>query len=208
MVANILTITRTFLTFGVIAGFGRHHRLDIGLIFTIAFIFILDALDGIVARKRNETSKLGEVLDTLADRIVENTFWVYFTAVGQIPVWMPITVMARGFITDALQRRYGYPKNGWMHALTRSRVSRALFGITKMSAFTILASATVFKTPVLEKVGLILVIIAVGFCLLRGIPFFFISRNVCMIENLTPNAELDEHTHPAYNTTTHKPLTR
>ena len=75
--------------------------LVIHLISTIAVIFALDAVDGYIARKRSETSKLGEVLDTLTDRIIENTFWVYFTATGQLPVWMPIVVMARGFITDA-----------------------------------------------------------------------------------------------------------
>lgn len=36
---------------------GRHRTLDILLIFTIAFIFRLDAVDGSVARKRNETSE-------------------------------------------------------------------------------------------------------------------------------------------------------
>ena len=176
MLANLITLTRLGLTFVVIALFGVHPNLDLVLIAAIVGIFALDAVDGYIARKRNETSKLGEMLDTLADRVIENTFWIYFTAIGKLPVWMPITVMARGFITDALQRRHGYPKNGWTHALTRSRISRALFGITKMSAFIVLASATVFKTPMLEKVSLILGTIAVGFCLLRGIPFFFIRQ--------------------------------
>jgi len=107
MLANIITLTRVLLTFGVIALFGKHRTLDIALIFTIAFIFALDALDGYIARKRNETSESGALLDTLADRIVENTFWLYFTAKGLIPLWMPTAVMARCFITDALQRMHG-----------------------------------------------------------------------------------------------------
>ena len=74
MLANTITIACTVLTFAVIALFGHQRALSIALISTIAVIFALDAVDGYIARKRSETSKLGEVLDTLADRIIENTF--------------------------------------------------------------------------------------------------------------------------------------
>lgn len=178
MLANTITVFRPFLTFVVIALFGTHGSLDIVLIFTIVLIFALDAIDGYIARKRNETSKIGEVLDTLADRIIENTFWIYFTGIGLLPLWMPLVVMARGFITDALQRTHGHPTNGWTHTLTRSRISRAFSGITKMLAFTSLASTYFLKNSALEQGSLILATIAVGFCLLRGLPFFFIrSKN-------------------------------
>ncbi|MYB93005.1 CDP-alcohol phosphatidyltransferase family protein [Candidatus Poribacteria bacterium] len=176
MFANVITFSRLFLTFAVIALFGLHRDLDIALIATIALIFALDALDGYIARKRNETSKVGEVLDTVADRIIENTFWIYFTVTNLIPFWMPITVMARGFITDGLQHIVGYPKIGWTHALTRSRISRALSGVTKMLAFTCLASMSIFKNPVVEQGSLILATVAVEYCLLRGLPFFFWER--------------------------------
>lgn len=179
MLANTITLTRLLLTFVVIAQFGRHRTLDIALIFTIAFIFILDAVDGSVARRRNETTETGAFLDTLADRIIENTFWIYFTAKGQIPVWMPIIVMARGVITDTLQRTHGYPTHGWAHALTRSRISRGLYGILKMLAFMGLASAMVFNKHLWEAASLILATLAIGFCLLRGLPFFFIRHSSC-----------------------------
>ncbi|RKU18746.1 CDP-alcohol phosphatidyltransferase family protein [Candidatus Poribacteria bacterium] len=173
MVANTITLIRLPLTFGVIALFGIHRYLDLTLIASIVFIFALDAVDGIVARKRNETSEVGAVLDTLADRVIENTFWLYFAIVGLIPMWMPIAVMTRGIFTDCLQRFFGNPKSGWAHALTRSRISRALYGVIKTLAFICLASAGVFKGIILEQGSLILATIAVGFCLLRGLPFFF-----------------------------------
>ena len=178
MVANTITLCRLLLTFVVIVLLGRHRTLDIGLIATIGGIFALDGIDGYIARKRDETSKFGEVLDTVADRIIENTFWIYFTTIGHLPLWMPIAVMARGFMTDSLQRFWGYPKNGWAYALTRSRVSRALSGITKMFAFTSLASVSFLEIPALAQGSLILATIAVGFCLLRGLPFFFTGFDV------------------------------
>ena len=176
MVANIITLCRLLLTFLVVILFRLHYILDITLIFTISGIFILDALDGYIARKRNETSKVGEVLDTLADRIVENTFWIYFTAIGIIPVWMPIAVMMRGFLTDNLQRFFGYPKVGWKHVLARSRISRLLSGATKMFAFTSLAASGSFEHYLLVQGSMILALIAVVYCLARGLPFFFMIR--------------------------------
>ena len=160
----------------VIGGLGRHRILDGVLCVVIVGIFALDALDGYLARKRNATSKIGELLDTLADRMIENTFWIYFCATGQLPVWMPIAVMARGFLTDALQRMHGYPRKGWTHVLTRSRVSRAISGISKMLAFVSLAGAMVFKgVGVLEQISVVLATVAVGVCLLRGLPFFLLG---------------------------------
>ena len=179
MFANAITIFRTFLTFGVVVLFGNHLTLDIILIFTIVLVFILDALDGYIARKRNETSKLGEVLDTVADRIIENTFWIYFTAIGMISLWIPIVVMARGLITDTLQRTHGYPRNGWTYALTRSRISRGLYGAVKMLAFISLASASLLNNATLSTTSHILAMLAVGFCLLRGISCFFIRKTLC-----------------------------
>lgn len=179
MLANTITLARLPLTFAVIAAFGRHRKLDTVLIALIALIFVLDAVDGSVARRRNETSETGALLDTLVDRIIENTFWIYFTAIEMIPVWMPITVMARGVLTDTLQRTHGYPENGWTHALTRSRISRGLYGVLKMLAFIGLASAPVFNYPYLEQASLILAMVTIGFCLLRGLPFFFVRNPSC-----------------------------
>ena len=176
MLANTITVSRFLLTFVVIVLFDKNHTLDIVLIATVVFIFGLDALDGYIARKCKKTSEFGALLDTLADRIIENTFWIYFTAINRIPFWVPIVVMTRGFITNTLQHMYGYPQSGWIYALSRSRVSRALSGLTKMLAFTSLASISLFKNTVLEQGSLILATIAVGFCLLRGLPFFFIRK--------------------------------
>ena len=176
MVANTITISRTVLTFGVLAGLGRHFWLDIALIFAIAFIIALDALDGYIARKRNATSETGAVLDTLADRMIENTFWIYFSVSGLLPVWVPIVVMCRGFGSDALQQMYGYPEVGWRFALTRSRWSRFVSGMTKLLAFTSLACALVFQSDWLDPMSLVLAFFAVGVCLLRGVPFFFLPK--------------------------------
>lgn len=187
MLANIITLTRLMLTYGIILFWGRHRNLDFALLATIVIVFALDAVDGSVARKRKETSEIGALFDTIADRVIENTFWIYFAAIGVIPMWMPITVIVRGVVTGNLKHRRVGDKNGWVHVLTHSRISRALYGIVKMLTFVSLASTTFIKNPVFRQGGLVLAILAVGFCLIRGAPVILqIGNQFSCAKNLSP----------------------
>lgn len=172
MIANTVTISRVFLTFCVIALLGPHRDLNITPLAIIVLIFALDAIDGYIARQRNEVSKVGAVLDTIADRVIENTFWIYFTTIGLIPLWIPITVMARGFVTDSMQHYITQSRRGWLRALTRSRTSRALYGTIKMLTFLYLAGMSIFGDAVLPHLDMILATITVTFCLIRAFPIF------------------------------------
>ena len=99
--ANIITLSRIFLAFlamGLLFG-GYAH---ISVILTV-FVMWFDGLDGYVARKFNESSKLGAVLDIMGDRIVENIYWITFCALGWINVIIPLVVVSRGIITDSLR---------------------------------------------------------------------------------------------------------
>lgn len=179
MLANTITLIRLPLTFAVIAVFGRHRELDTALLAIIALIFVLDAVDGIVARRRDETSETGALLDTIADRIIENTFWIYFTATERLPLWIPITVMARGVFTDTLHHRHGAPKSRWAGVIVRSRMSRALYGTLKMLTFLCLASRDVFDDfRLLAALSLSLASVTVAFCLIRGLPICIAALRV------------------------------
>ncbi len=171
MLASTITLGRIFLTFGVIALFRVPTVLNRGIPAGIVLIFMLDAVDGLVARKYNQTTKLGAILDTVADRIIENTFWIYFTATGLTPLWMPVAILTSGFLIDNLQPYINLSKSGWTHVLIRSHTSRALCGIAKMSAFLYLASIKIFKpeNTDIESGGTTLINATVVFCLIREI---------------------------------------
>lgn len=169
MTANAITFLRLILTFGVIALFGVHRKVDIALIATIAVIFALDAVDGLVARNRNETSTFGANFDTIADRIVENTFWIYFACQSLLPFWMPVIVVSRGFLVDGLSRAVGSPRTPWAFFLIQSRASRALYGLAKMITFLYLAGVKA-AFPLRIETGHVFAIAAVCLCLIRGMP--------------------------------------
>lgn len=173
MLANTITLSRLLLTFGVIVLFGMHRNLDIALVATIALIFTLDAVDRIVTRKRGETSGVGELLNTFADRVIENTFWVYFAAMGLLPLWMPIIVMTRCFFTDGLRPYITPETESCVSILTNSRASQGLYDVIKMFTFMSLASVRVSnRFPILEQVSISLAVITVTFCLLRALWTF------------------------------------
>ena len=169
MTANAITLIRMLFTFAVVALLGVHRNVNIACLATLVGIFALDALDGYVARKFGNVSAIGARLDIVADRIIENTFWIYFACEKLIPMWMPIIIMTRGFLTDGLKRESHSPRSPWAAALTQSRVSRAIYGAAKMFTFLYLAAVKA-AFPLKVETGLFLAPLTVAMCLLRGIP--------------------------------------
>ena len=189
MIANLITLFRLVLVFVVIYLFGVHFYLDILLVGLIGLILFLDAVDGYVARKLDQTSAFGALFDIIGDRIVECIFWVYFAVIGLIPFWIPAVVIVRGFLTDGLrsaafaQGKTAFGENTmmnskWSRALTSSRASRSIYGITKTVAFLYLGGVIAFKNAGfspewvigLELVGVIISAVAVAMCIIRGVP--------------------------------------
>ncbi len=189
MIANLITLFRLILVFVVISLFGQHVYLDMLLVAVIGLILFLDAVDGHVARKLNQTSDFGALFDIVGDRIVECIFWVYFAVVGLIPIWIPIIVIARGFFTDGLrsaafaQGKTAFGENTmmssrWTQALTSSRASRSIYGIAKTITFLYLGGVTALKNSgvypelivSLKLAGVILSVVTVTMCLIRGLP--------------------------------------
>ena len=186
MTANAITLYRLFLTFIVIIIFGQHHYINITCFILIGVIFILDAVDGIVARKQNQTSTFGAVFDIAADRVIENVFWIYFATRGLVHVWMPVAVVTRGFLTDGVRSMaltdgktpFEMMSIPWARVLTSSRISRLFSGFSKALAFLCLATVALLQNASLDEASLnifsatstTIATIAVAICLIRGFP--------------------------------------
>jgi cardiolipin synthase len=95
-IPNILTIIRLFLVpFFPIAYFSdspNGHLIAL-IIFVIAGI--TDFLDGTIARKYNLTTKLGAVLDPLADKTMLLTAIISLYFGGDLPLIIPIIVVGK-----------------------------------------------------------------------------------------------------------------
>lgn len=71
-----------------------------------AIVFILlaltDALDGYIARKNNQITKLGKLIDPLADKLLISAALIFLIGRG-VPAWMAFIIIAREFIVTGLR---------------------------------------------------------------------------------------------------------
>jgi CDP-diacylglycerol---glycerol-3-phosphate 3-phosphatidyltransferase len=62
-----------------------------------------DALDGYLARSRNEVSMLGKFLDPLADKLIVTAVLVFMVALGRVPAWVVVVLIARDLAINGLR---------------------------------------------------------------------------------------------------------
>lgn len=177
--ANWITLARfplLALVIGMLQLGSTAVRLaGVGLLFVG---LMLDTVDGVIARKRRETSLFGSVLDIAADRTYELVLWIWFAALDLIPVAIPVIVAVRTTLTDAL-RSIGVADG--TAPLTQHRTRLGLFlvnstwmrtgyAVTKVLSFCGLA--TVLALPGHHQLGAVrgLAWLAAAFCVLRGLP--------------------------------------
>jgi len=191
--ANLISILRAvlaFITVGLLFIF-KAKAYWAAFVLTIIVIW-MDGLDGYVARKLNECSKFGAVLDILGDRIVESSYWIVFSSLGWLPVWVPLIVVARGIITDGLRSvalEQGYTAFGsstMMQSklgkfIVASNFSRFSYALFKAFAFALLIAAHVpnanypFK-DVIAQIAYACAYFSVFFCVIRGLPVIIESK--------------------------------
>lgn len=190
--ANFITIFRVFLMFIgvylVMAQQGNFTAYVWALILTI-LAFALDGVDGYVARKFHEESKLGALLDIMSDRIVENTFWIIFAVLGWLSVLFPLIALTRGFVTDTIRSAamekgltpFGMQRNPICKWITGSKFMRITYAVAKVLAFIVIIASKIPNLPnadLVFTVGYWLAVIAIVFCVVRGLPVIIEAKAV------------------------------
>jgi len=148
--ANIITISRfpLLLIYLLMLYLGNAtiHMISLPLLF-IALAF--DSLDGIVARRTGNVSLSGSVLDIAADRVYELVLWVSFADIGLIPVAIPIIVITRTTLTDAIRSLgirdgkapFDQHETRLAKLIVGNRWMRLIYGLAKLISFCGLALA-------------------------------------------------------------------
>lgn len=72
-----------------------------GVIFIIASV--TDFLDGYLARKNNQVTDTGKMLDAIADKVLTNPILIIFTAEGLISPIVPVIVVIRDIVVNAIK---------------------------------------------------------------------------------------------------------
>lgn len=93
LIPNLLTILR-FLTYPFIFYFLKKEELFLAFVF-IGIAALTDVLDGLLARKLNQVSDLGKILDPLVDKLGIGIFISYATIYKGFPIWACLLVITK-----------------------------------------------------------------------------------------------------------------
>ena len=85
-----------------------------GVIFIIASL--TDFLDGYLARKNNQVTDTGKMLDAIADKVLVNPVLIILACNGFIPTIVPVIYITRDVVVDAIK----------MQAATKGKVQAAI----------------------------------------------------------------------------------
>jgi len=198
--ANIITLIRIPLLFIFIGLLNSGKSLIIfWCIPFIIFIMLLDMVDGVVARYLKEVSLLGSALDIAVDRALEIILWVIFSCHGLIPILIPLIVITRGTLTDAVRcvgtcngkTAFDQLKNPINRFLVSSRFMRDFYGFIKGAAFAVLTldlGFQSFENIWSDKIHLFALYLAwftIVITIVRGIPV--IVEEVSVLKNPEPD---------------------
>jgi phosphatidylglycerophosphate synthase len=178
MLATWITLARLpLLLVAVLALYRGPAPLRLAAAALLLVGLLLDTVDGIVARRLGQTSLAGSVLDIAADRIYELVLWVCFADLGLVPVAIPLVIIARTTLTDALRSlgvAMGEPpltqaRGGLARFLVASSWMRTAYAAGKIVVFCGLAVAHALGAGPVAPLGA-LAWVLVGICVLRGAP--------------------------------------
>jgi phosphatidylglycerophosphate synthase len=115
-------------------------------------------------------SKFGPRIDIAGDRVIEYTFWILFTYLRLIPLFVVFIIIFRHSFVDALMASRGTsskPKTKFARIVYSSNIGRGGINVVKFLAFAYFVLVYVSSYPL--WIGYILIAILVIYIVLRGI---------------------------------------
>ncbi len=104
--ANHLTLMRValvpFIFVGMVVGKDTHWILFATWV-VFAFACMTDYWDGVMARYQGQTTKLGKLIDPVADKILIGTLLVVLVEMGRAPAYLVVLLISREFIINGLR---------------------------------------------------------------------------------------------------------
>ena len=92
-VSNLLSFLRIFLAIPI---FLFIAKAETGILLVIIFVAVVtDFLDGYFARRFNEITELGKILDPFADKVCTTTGFIALTIYQDFPLWITTIIILR-----------------------------------------------------------------------------------------------------------------
>ena len=109
---------------------------------------LTDLFDGIVARRRNEVTDFGKILDPLADSISRLTIFICFIYGGQAPIYLVVFILYRDSMVATIRTVCAY--RGVVVSARRSGKTKAVVQATAI-LIILLLRVLAYQYPTLEE---------------------------------------------------------
>lgn len=142
-----------------------------GVIFIVASL--TDFLDGFLARKYNLVTDFGKFTDAIADKILVNSVLIIFAVEGLIYPIIPVIIIARDTIVDAIR----------MLAASKNKVIAAgKTGKVKTATLMVAIVLTFFNNLPFELWNIslndVLFVIATALCVYSGFEYYYNNKKI------------------------------
>jgi len=151
-------------------------------------LWLTDILDGYFARKRNEISELGKIIDPLADKISVITITFLLLLKGILPLWFFIVILSRDLIILLgglyIKKKYEVIlQSNWTGKLTVFIIGFTLLNLILISGLTSSAHNNIFSyhTEKLELYWNVLILINIVMIVFSLVSYFKKFLNIISI---------------------------
>ncbi len=142
-----------------------------------AAVFILaaltDSLDGYVARKRKQITKLGKLMDPLADKLLIAAALISLVQMGRLSAWIATIIIAREFMVTGLRS---------IAAAEGNVIAASIWGKLKTISQIIAIAAIILNNFPFEKIGVpfadIMLWVAVGLTIYSAVDYLYGCRKL------------------------------
>ena len=192
-----LTVLRIILTFVMIAFLifpfhsiginfpsynvdGVSEAIDLRVILAGVFFVIAsltDFLDGYLARKNNQVTDRGKMLDAIADKILVNSALIILAWKGFIPVIIPVLIVMRDTIVDVIKMEAGN-KGKVVAAIKSGKIKTACMMIGLTLVFIYNLPFEIWNI----HLGLFLVYFATLMSVISGIQYWRLNKNIIITD--------------------------
>jgi len=99
-----LTLLRiVFVPLLVVLLLAPGENMDLGAVAVFLLASATDLLDGYFARKRSQITKLGILLDPIADKLLTSAAFISLVELRRVPAWMVVVIVGREFAVSGLR---------------------------------------------------------------------------------------------------------
>lgn len=152
--------------------------IDIDLKYVIAGVIFLiasftDFLDGYLARKNNQVTDTGKMLDAIADKLLVNPMLIIFAAESLIHPIVPVIVVVRDIIVNTIKMEAA-SKGKVIAAINSGKIKTA----TLMIGMTLLFFSNVPFVFINIRVDLLFIYFATIMSLVSMVQYYKLNKNI------------------------------